>query len=311
MAPPVPIPADVLSWLRDQFSSCNERVSAVLNQVPTTHETALDMAFIQHFAGVAAPVQFPSGWVVELSTHFLGGGRHFAELPELPPRWEIADIGFLVLFRQGGRLIRSKVALLQSKRLYSDEQEWDEDNPLDYMIGFRRLYRPDEEWSGVVGPRRFAFTEQSQYKALVKGVQQYNGIAQYEAQREIPVYYLLYHPWQIPHNVVFPLTASSQVTGTCDVGCRVVPSSDVRTVMADRPDGSSPSYEDLRRLLPEPFTRDEHESGWRLEHFVVDLLLDCQAGYIAESPNDNGLNYLFNRRSGPISAAVALTIDAP
>jgi len=311
LAPPVPIPVDVLNWLRDQFKGCNEHVSALLSRVPTTHEPNLDMAFIEHFAGVSAPVQFPSGWVVELSTHFLGGGRHFSEMLGMPPRWEIADIGFLVLFRQGGQLLRSKVALLQSKRLYADELDWDEDNPLDYMVGFRRLYRGDEEWSNVVGPRRFGFTEQSQYKALVKGVQQYSGIASYETQRGIPVYYLLYNPWQVPHSVVFPLTAAPQAAGTCDLGCRVVPSSDVRSVLADRPDGSSPSLDDLRRFLPGPFTRDEHQSGWRLEHFVVDLLLDCQAGHIAESPNDSGLNYIFNRRSGPISAAVALTIDAP
>jgi hypothetical protein len=48
-----------------------------------------------------------------------------------------------------------------------------------------------------------------------------------------------------------------------------------------------------------------------LEHFVVDLLLNCETGYIARSPSDGGLNYIFNRRSGPISAAITLTIDAP
>jgi hypothetical protein len=51
--------------------------------------------------------------------------------------------------------------------------------------------------------------------------------------------------------------------------------------------------------------------SWRLEHFVVDLLLGCETGYIANSPNDSGLNYIFNRRTAPISAALALTIDAP
>jgi len=30
---------------------------------------------------------------------------------------------------------------LQSKRLYPDEQEWDEDSPLDYMVGFRRIFQ--------------------------------------------------------------------------------------------------------------------------------------------------------------------------
>jgi hypothetical protein len=54
-----------------------------------------------------------------------------------------------------------------------------------------------------------------------------------------------------------------------------------------------------------------HPAGWRLEHFVIDLVLDCQAGHIAASRDDGGLNYIFNRRTGPISAALAVTIDAP
>ena len=183
----------------------------MVNRVPTTHETSLDMAFIDHFASMAAPVRFPSGWVVEISTHFLGGGRHFGDWPGLPRRWEIADIGFLVLFRQGGRLIRSKVALLQSKRLYPDEQDWDEDSPLDYMTGFGRLFKPDDDWGSVIAPRRFGFTSESCYKALMTGVPQYAAIAQYETQRSVPLYYLLYHPWQIPHAVVLPLTANYRV----------------------------------------------------------------------------------------------------
>jgi len=50
LTPPIPIPSDVQVWLRDTFQSCNERVSSVVTRVPTTHETSLDMAFIEHFA---------------------------------------------------------------------------------------------------------------------------------------------------------------------------------------------------------------------------------------------------------------------
>lgn len=145
MTPPVPIPADVRSWLLDVFGTCNERISKLITDVPTTHETPLDMTFIQHFLGVSVPFRFPSGWTVDLSTHYLGGGRHWGDWPDWPRRWEIADIGLLILFRQGAKLLRSKVALLQSKRLYPDELDWDEDSPLDYKIGFRRLFRDDDE----------------------------------------------------------------------------------------------------------------------------------------------------------------------
>jgi len=311
MPPPIPLPADVQTWLRNAFESCNEEVSAVLTRVPTNHETALDMTFIDHFAALATPVQFPSGWLVEISTHFLGGGRHFGDWPELPRRWEIADIGFLVLFRQRGRLIRSKVALLQSKRLYPDELEWDEDSPLDYIRGFGRFFRHDDDWGEVTRPRNFSFTPESRYKALMTGVPQYQAIAQYETRRNVPVYYLLYHPWQIPHTVTFPLTSDHKVTGTCDVGCRVVPAQQLRAALQGRPEGHSPAYLELHHGLAAPFSHAEHRAGWRLEHFVVDLLLECETGYIANSPSDGGLNYIFNRRTGPISAALSLTIDAP
>lgn len=310
MAPPIPFPLDVQTWLRDTFQSCNAHVAAAVSRVPTIHETSLDMTFIDHFATMAAPVQFPSGWVVEISTHYLGGGRHFAGWPGR--RWEIADIGFLVLFRQRGKLIRSKVALLQSKRLYPDELEWDEDNPLDYMIGFGRLFRQDDDWSQVTAPRPFSFTAQSRYKALMSGVPQYKAIEQYESAREIPVYYLLYHPLRLPHTVVLPLTnGQAGLMGPCEVGCRVVPARQLRAVVDNQPIGHSPAYDELQRGLAAPFTAIEHRVGWRLEHFIVDLLLECEAGYIANSPQDGGLNYIFNRRTGPISAALALTIDAP
>lgn len=311
MAPPIPIPNDVRKWLLNVFGQCNQRVANLVTEVPTTHETPLDMTFIQHFLGIAAPHRFPSGWTVDLSTHYLGGGRHWAEWPDWPRKWEIADIGLLVIFRQGGKLIRTKVALLQSKRLYPDELEWDEESPLDYMTGFGRLFQPDDEWTDVVAPRQFSFSDRSRYKALVTGLGQYKAITEYETRNSIPVYYLLYNPTQIPSTAVLPISPQERAPQACDVGCRVLPAAQLRRVMAGKPDGSSPAYGDLSASLAVPFNDQRHRSGWRLEHFVVNLLLDCEVGYIANSRSDGGLNYIFNRRSGPISAALALTLDAP
>lgn len=311
MAPPIPIPADVRLWLSGVFADCNERVASTMTQVPTIHEVPLDMTFIQHFLGVSAPHRFPSGWTVEISTHYLGGGRHYGEWGDWPRRWEIADIGLLVVYRQGGKVLRSKVALLQSKRLYPDEQPLDEDTPVDYMIGFVRLLHSDDDWATITQPRTFTFNEESRYKALMTGVPQYNAIASYEQQRNIPVYYLLYNPRQIPSSASLPLAGANEPNGPCDVGCRIVPARQLRTALAQQPDGHIPAYSELRAWLGEPFAPDLHPAGWRLEHFVADLLLDCETGYIAESRSDSGLNYIFNRRSGPISVALAVTLDAP
>ena len=111
--------------------------------------------------------------------------------------------------------------------------------------------------------------------------------------------------------MTFPLTASFQVTGACDVGCRVGPAKELRAALEGKPEGHSPAYGELCDDLAVPFTNPQHQAGWRLEHFVVDLLLECETGYIASSPSDRGLNYIFNRRTGPIAAALALTIEAP
>lgn len=312
MAPPVPIPPDVSTWLLGVFGDCNRRVSTIVTNVPTTHETPLDMSFIQSFLDVSAPHRFDSGWTVQISTHYLGGGRHWAEFDDWPRKWEIADIGLLVLFRQGGKLLRSKIALLQSKRLYADELDLDEDNPLDYMIGFGRLYQPDDEWRDVLEPRQFTFTEASRYQALMIGTHQYNAIRGYEEQRQIPVYYMLYNPLCVPSTTALPLVPGNRKEGdACIVGCRVVPARDLRQVLDGRADGGSPTYGDLTSSIASGFDAAPSNAGWRLEDFVVKLLLECETGYIAAGSNDSGLNYVFNRRTGPISAALAVTLDAP
>jgi len=311
VAPPIPIPADVRLWLSGVFAGCNERVAGTMTQVPTIHEVPLDMTFIQHFLSVSAPHRFPSGWTVEISTHYLGGGRHYGEWGDWPRRWEIADIGLLVVFRQGGKVLRSKVALLQSKRLYPDEQDLDEDAPVDYMIGFGRLLHSDDDWAAVTPPRTFSFTEHPRYQPLMTGVTQHNAIASYEQQRNIPVYYLLYNPHQVPSSAIVPLIGEQEPKGTCEVGCRIVPARQLRIMLTGQPHGHSPAYGELHASLGDPFTPALHPAGWRLEHFVAGLLLDCETGYIAESRTDGGLNYIFNRRSGPIAAALAVTLDAP
>ena len=58
---------------------------------------------------------------------------------------------------------------------------------------------------------------------------------------------------------------------------------------------------------------DENIPPWALEYFVADLVLKCKEGYVAgvNPMEDDALFTVFNRRSGPISAAIAITIDAP
>src|SRR3954468_15869758 len=127
---PFQIPPDIINWIRTVFAGVNRRVSEKLTRVPTSHETSLDITLIEELSRYVAPFRFLSNWIVQLETHYLGGGRYWG-------RWEIADIGVLVIFRRGGITQQTKIALLQSKRLYPVEaQSQAEDHPIDYEVGF-------------------------------------------------------------------------------------------------------------------------------------------------------------------------------
>lgn len=296
------LPSDVHQWLRSVFRSCNERISSKLNDCPTTHESSLDLTFVEHFSRFQAPVVLPSGWKLRFETHFLGGGHHFGT-------WEIADIGLLLMLRQSGRTKLNKVALLQSKRLYPDEQEFDETTMHDYCIGFRRLFEQDDEWCDVSRAQVFSIQNSSRYKALHVRDDQYKAIEAYEKKFKIPVYYLLYHPWQLPWTVAFPLHAGRPTPLVCDVGCRVIPGNELRTRLLSKNDNESPTFLDLSGCCPK--TSLSYSENWTLEDFAVDLLISCQTGYVAPTPEDPGLERVFNLRSGPISAALSITVDAP
>lgn len=301
----IPLPPDVRRWVRDVFASCNTRIAGKMSRIPTAHETSLDMTFIEHFSEFAAPVRFPSEWMVSIDTHYLGGMRHFGN-------WEIADVGLLFVFRRGGKVVLTKVALLQSKRLYPVEDSFNEDHPLFYAVGFGRLMPPDQPFNEIVAPRAFSFNQTSKYKALLVGDEQYEAIRKYEMAFKIPVHYLLYHPLTIPWTVTLPLTEISTDTTGVDVGCRVVPAADVRKALTNKSKGYSPVLGDLQFLLPEPFTEQANAAGWRLEDFATELVLTCKQGYVVENAATNeGLFRIFNRRSGPIAAAIALTFDSP
>lgn len=300
----ISLPDDVLVFLENIFETCNLAVSRKISKMPNVYETSLDMTFIEQLSHHSTPVRFDSGWTVRLETHFLGGGRHFGS-------WEIADIGFLVMFRQARQLVQSKVALLQSKRLYPTEVDFDEDHPLNYMRGFGRLYESEETYLAVSEPRKFIFKQASEYKALRKGDDQYERIEKYENSRGIPVHYMFYHPLRVPSSINVPRTTTRNPRGPNTVGCRIVRSESVRQALQSFDSQRVPCYGDLQVRLPEPYNSAEHEVGWRLEHFVAHLLVTCEEGYIAQGRNDRGLIAVFNQRSGPISAAIGITFDAP
>lgn len=306
----IQLPKDVTDWLTSVFRTCNTEAASKLTLVPNSHEPWIDFAIIENLQRVSAPYRFKSDWLVSIDTHWLGSAPMW---PEDFPRWEIADIGFLVMFRTATKLIRSKVALLQSKRLYADKQrpESTEEKRRYYWRGFGRMFSTDEQFAEMTHPKLFQFGDDSEYSALNKGSDQWEAVEQYEKSKEIPVYYLLYNPLQVPSTVSVPHAGGPPPATRCDTGCRVVPCRYIRQLLANEEEGSSPTYGQLASGLPAPFDARPHKAGWTLEHFVVDLLLQCKTGRIMDIRGDEGLYQVFYRRTAPIQAAIALTIDAP
>ncbi len=268
---------------------------------PHSWETSLDMTFIENLTNYATPVKLPSRWTIRIDTHYLGGLRHWNN-------WEIADIGVLIFFRKNGKTIKSKVALLQSKRLYPNELNLDEDDEQNYIVGFGRLYKNDEGFNKLLRPRTFNFDNGSKYKALKLKDDQCQAIIEYQQKRGIPVHYLFYNPTILPYKVEVPLLSSFKHTLN-EVGCRVVPSTLLYDKFDKEPENYSPSFGEVKFLLDKPFNEEEHSGGWRLEYFMSDLFINCHQGYIVKDNEDVNISELFYRRTGPISAAISMTFD--
>ncbi len=294
--PPLDLPPEVVEHIRAVFLAVNEHVSNRICTIPTVHEQHLDMAFIEAVAAHGHPTRVASDWMVRIETHFLGGMRHWGN-------WEIADIGVLVM-------AVTKSAALQSKRLYPDEQDLEEDEEADYRIGFARLFR-DEAGPPTLATRTFTLTSESRYRAFPLPGEQFDRIAAYSEQSSTPVYYLFYNPAVLPWSVQLPAAPEPKLPKQVRAGARVVPFSALRIAFGPWKKARTPRFEDLATKLPTPFKAKANRGGWRLESFVADEILGCREGYRTTKLADQELQGLFYRRSGPISAAFAITIDGP
>ena len=93
---PDTIPEDVIEFTRGVFETANVRATTALARQPAAHEEMLDF---QVFAALdeVGPCILGSGIAIDIDTHWLGGRRHYGG------RWEIADIGIVIVLRRGGR----------------------------------------------------------------------------------------------------------------------------------------------------------------------------------------------------------------
>lgn len=296
-----PFPPQVIDYIRRVFGQANKRVSEKISRVPNCSEPSLDLTLIEYLTQFTAPRVVAPGWAVKMDVHFLGGLRHFHS-------WEIADIGLLVFAKHGALVVAQKVALLQSKRLYPTNHAVVEESRFDYQVGFANLVPGGPSTSPLSLPHQFNFGADSKYGALLIGDDQYQAIEAYESARDMPVHYLLYNPWKVPASYQIPHSGSWSLGSKSNGGARVISSSSLRQAMSSRSPGYKPSFQDVSGLCGRGAA---HSSGWRLEHFVANLVLKCKQGRSFTSITEDQIDALFYRRSGPIAAALAITIEGP
>jgi hypothetical protein len=291
------LPSDVIEWFRGAFAAANRAVTEQLLNTPTVRETTLDDALIQALIPRSAPHLLASGAVVKMDIHNIGGLRRMYH-------WEVADISVLAYVYRNGRLIARKVGLLQAKRLYPLNLDVEDDDPVGFQYGMNAWLRGLEERAPATLNRQYVFNEDCVYAALTAGSEQITTIRTFERRFGAGLAYIFYNPPALPLTVSYPIAAYQPLTHDPEVGCRVVAAAGVAAALKGLKKGQSPTYRSVHAA-------SDPMGGHRLEHWAADLLLTCQVGRPFQSADDEIVAGLLARRTGPIGAAILVSIELP
>ncbi|TYL83505.1 hypothetical protein [Bradyrhizobium cytisi] len=197
----------------------------------------------------------------------------------------------------------SRLGLLQSKRLYPDNNDVeDDDDGFDFAWGMNRFIRREDAQAIGALHRQFSFSEDSIYGAMRAGSHQVQAIDTLNRDFGKTAYYFVYNPHAIPVSISYPLKEKIRLDSPA-IGCRVLDADHVHQALAELREGDSPTYATLMRLAS--------ASYWRLETWAADLLLTCQVGEQFDTSRDEQVRYFLERRTGPIGAALAVSITLP
>jgi hypothetical protein len=301
------LPDDVVAWFRGVFAAANARVCERLVNLPNVRETSLDDGLIEALIPDSAPTLLQSGAIVRMDTHNIGGLRRLGGPPQdwdypMRRRWETADIAILVFVYRGDALVAKKIGLLQSKRLYPESNDVEDEDEIGFMHGMNVFLRREGHQAAAALHRNFEFNESCIFGAIHAGDRQLELIKNLNRDFGKVVYYLLYNPPVMPCSIEYPLRQRIKVSET-SIGCRVFDADHVHDALAGLAEGMSPTY---AMLTPAGAT-----SGWPLETWAADLLLTCKVGEQFDDSRDDRVRYFLERRSGPIGAAVAASITLP
>ena len=291
------LPEDVVDWVRSIMRACNDDVTERLVNQPNIREPSLDDAFINKVSQFAAPKALRSGAVVMLEVHNTGGLRQ-------SDSWELADIAFVVHVSRFGKPCDQKIGLLQSKRLYPENCDVDDVDPISFRLGLNGLIEPRSGNSLSKLQRNYEFLEESRYLAIRNPDKQLERIKKFHEQFEEAIYYLLYNPSEVPFQTSLPATTYQYVSFPPE-GARVVRSAsiDETLIKANEKNAKGPSIGAVKKTAGVEY--------WRLEYWVADLLMRCKVGRRYTQDDSELIEQLIYRRSGPIGAAIRINIDLP
>ncbi len=229
-----------------------------------------------------------------MDIHNIGGLRRVY-------RWETADIAVLVFIYRGRQMVAQKIGMLQTKRLFPKNNDVLDDDPEGFRYGMNAFLNRDAKSPLAVLNREFVFDRSCMYGSLKAQSDQVGAINQLNRRFGESVFYMFYNPSTVPVTVRYPVKSKRAVTHV-KLGCRVFFSKEVHAVLDTLKKDYSPT---LKAIMEGGAT-----SKWRLEEWVSDHLLACKVGQRFDDRKDE-VYMLLERRSGPIGAAIAVSIALP
>jgi hypothetical protein len=289
------IPKDAVEYFRTAFADANRVATERVVNVPNVRETSLDDALVDALIPFSPPRRLQSGAVVEMDIHNIGGLRRLH-------RWETADIAVLVFIYRGRQMVAQKIGMLQTKRLFPKNNDVLDDDPLGFRYGMNAFLNRDAKSPLAVLSRDFVFDRSCVYGSLKARSDQVRAINELNRRFGESVFYMFYNPSTIPVTIRYPVKSKRAITRV-KVGCRVFFSKEVHAVLDTLNKGHSPS---LSAIMG-----GSAASKWRLEEWVADHLLTCKVGQRFDESMKDDVRMLLERRSGPIGAAIAVSIALP
>jgi hypothetical protein len=274
------IPRDAIQYFRVAFAEANRLATERIVNVPNIREGSLDDALVDALIPFSPPKRLQSGAVVEMDIHNIGGLRRLY-------RWETADIAILVFIYRGKHMLAQKIGMLQTKRLFPKNNDVLDDDPEGFRFGMNAFLNRDARSPLAVLTREFVFDGKCVYGSLKAKSDQVSAINELNQRFGDSVFYMFYNPPKIPVTVRYPVKSKRTVVGV-KLGCIVRFSEAVHATL-----------DTLKKA-----------SKWRLEEWVADLLT-CKVGQRFDESRKDDVYMLLERRSGPIGAAIAVSIALP